>query len=233
MGRIEKLKRQLIEEANKKLLSNLIVEEKSLLQESSVGKIDRGDNDFCLIQCNIKHARNGSNGDMVKKIQHLLDNNGFNVPKEGGGILEGCMKDYRECDGLFRKETKKAVEEFQRKYGVVLKVDGIVGPKTYELMCEELEFTPSLRKEDFCVTQCACTQIGFDEPMPNSYQNDCKGMEICISGLIGPPPEPRPVGIGNDIKFGNDMRRPTDRKMGDMRDFMDCLAKIKFKYKKY
>ena len=133
----------------------------------------------------------------------------------------------------FRKETKKAVEEFQRKYGVVLKVDGIVGPKTYELMCEELEFTPSLRKEDFCVTQCACTQIGFDEPMPNSYQNDCKGMEICISGLIGPPPEPRPVGIGNDIKFGNDMRRPTDRKMGDMRDFMDCLAKIKFKYKKY
>ena len=83
MGRLSKLKKQAINEANKRNLG--------LLTEGRSGLIENGDTDTCLIQCNIKHAKYGSNGEIVKKIQHLLGNNGFNQGEQGGGIKKGCL----------------------------------------------------------------------------------------------------------------------------------------------
>ena len=45
MGRIEKIKRQLIEEANKRVLNEVVT-----------GIIGKNDRDWCLIKCNIKHG---------------------------------------------------------------------------------------------------------------------------------------------------------------------------------
>ena len=46
MGRLSKLKREAINEANKRNLG--------LLTEGRVGSIEKGDTDTCLIKCNIK-----------------------------------------------------------------------------------------------------------------------------------------------------------------------------------
>jgi hypothetical protein len=156
MGRLDKLKREAINEANKRNLG--------LLTESRAGSIEKGDTDTCLIKCNIKHAKYGSNGEIVKKIQHLLGNNGFNQGAQGGGIKKGCLEEWPVCDGKFRKETKKAVEEFQRENK--LSVDGVVGPKTLDKMCEVLKFTISLPKEKFCPFQCKCDDIDIEIEEP-------------------------------------------------------------------
>ena len=193
MGRLSKLKREAINEANKRNLG--------LLTEGRAGSIEKGDTDTCLIKCDIKHAKYGSNGEIVKKIQHLLGNNGFNEGAQGGGIKKGCLEEWPVCDGKFRKETKKAVEEFQRKYN--LSVDGVVGPKTLDKMCEVLKFTNSLSKDDFCPFQCNCDEIGIQEPGVGSPTDP-----------IGTPGDPIDGDIEIDIK---------DKQCGDV---FYCIRKI-------
>ena len=57
-------------------------------------------------------------------IQHYLAKGGglgkktygpYNQKKEGGGMIEGCAKNWKNCDGLFQSETKKAVEDFSNR----------------------------------------------------------------------------------------------------------------------
>jgi peptidoglycan hydrolase-like protein with peptidoglycan-binding domain len=55
----------------------------------------------------------GSQGNDVKELQTLLNNNGYKLT----------------ADGIFGANTQKAVEAYQQKYG--LTVDGIVGEKTW------------------------------------------------------------------------------------------------------
>jgi hypothetical protein len=86
----------------------------------------------------------------------LLDSNGYNTKREGGGMKLGCSKEYPVCDGLFRSETKRAVEEFQSSIPG-LKVDGVVGYKTWQAMCSNLKFTISLPKKNFC-KECNCKE---------------------------------------------------------------------------
>jgi len=124
-----------------------------LLTEQRAGIIQQGDTDFCLIVCDVKHAKYGSNGEMVKKIQHLLAANGFNEEFVGGGMESGCDAEWPVCDGKFRKHTKDAVEEFQTNNK--LKPDGIVGPLTLKKMCELLMSTHSLMKKPLC-PDCNC-----------------------------------------------------------------------------
>jgi len=124
-----------------------------LLTEQRAGIIQQGDTDFCLIVCDVKHAKYGSNGEMVKKIQHLLAANGFNEKYVGGGMESGCDAEWPVCDGKFRQHTKNAVIEFQKKYK--LKPDGIVGPLTLKKMCEVLKSTNSLMKKPLC-PDCQC-----------------------------------------------------------------------------
>jgi len=117
-----------IQEANKRLEERLIMESlESVINEARLPIIQRGD-DLCDILCERKQAKFGSNGDVVKKIQNALVKCGFNVEKEGGGINKGCKEDWTKCDGKFRKETQKAVKEFQET--MKLTVDGSVGKKT-------------------------------------------------------------------------------------------------------
>jgi hypothetical protein len=179
MGRLSKLKRQLIEEANKRVLN-----------EAYIGIINRGDN-ICEIICKRKLAKSGSNGDVVKFIQHLLASNGFNTDFVGGGIGKECSDLYQGCDGKFRRHTKDAVMEFQRKFK--LTADGIVGYNTWKAMCDNLEFTTSVPKNEVC-RDCKCNQqdepIGGDEkdtPLPTDdfivdelEIIDCKDLKYCV-----------------------------------------------------
>jgi hypothetical protein len=179
MGRLSKLKRQLIEEANNRVLN-----------EAYSGIINRGD-DICEIICKRKLAKSGSNGDVVKYIQHLLAHNDFNTEYGGGGMGKECADLYEGCDGKFRRHTKDAVKEFQRRYK--LSVDGVVGYNTWKAMCDNLEFTESLPKKEFC-KDCQCNEqdqpIGGDEkdtpsPTDDFRENeleiiDCDDLKYCV-----------------------------------------------------
>jgi hypothetical protein len=128
-----------IQEVNKKLDKQIISERKitdyfkSVIKEEYLPKIEPGD-ELCDIMCFKKQAKYGSEGEVVKIIQNGLVNCGFNTQKQGGGMIEGCKTDYKKCDGKFLEETKKAVEEFQKKHN--LRVDGAVGVATLTKLVE-------------------------------------------------------------------------------------------------
>ena len=146
----------------------------------------------CDIWCKIKVAKRGSRGDVVRMIQHLLargcgDYGPYNVENIGGGMNEGCVENWTNCDGKFGKETKKAVEEYQaatNKYqssGLV--VDGNVGINTLSALCE-LCYKPTVFPDNFtlCDKQCKCDQQedniidGIDDVIDNI---DCDGDGEC------------------------------------------------------
>jgi len=135
----------------------------------------------CDIHCKRKLAKSGSNGDVVKYIQHLLAVNGFNPKYQGGGIGLECGDLYQGCDGKYRKHTKNAVIEFQRKYK--LSVDGVVGYDTLNKMCEVLKPGSATRKETLeaynklCIKQCQCKKLSSDEPFPKR-KSPIKSKEI-------------------------------------------------------
>lgn len=72
----------------------------------------------------VKTLKRGSKGEEVRKVQKLLLERGYKLPKYG-------------ADGDFGAETEKAVKQFQLDWG--LKQDGIVGPETLKY----LENTPA------------------------------------------------------------------------------------------
>ena len=124
---------------------------------------------------------------MVKKIQHLLAANGFNEEYVGGGMESGCKAEWPSCDGKFRKHTKDAVIEFQKKYK--LTPDGIVGPLTLKKMCEVLKSTNSLMKKPLC-PDCQCDDQRPGDPVKElpgkGYDKiirdlDCDIIKACIS----------------------------------------------------
>jgi len=108
---------------------------KQVIKESYLPNIVEGD-DLCDILCYRKQASYGSNGEIVKQIQHALARCGFNTDYKGGGMIKGCEDDHTKCDGKFRKETKKAVEDFQKTQDG-LKADGVVGPETLKKLQEK------------------------------------------------------------------------------------------------
>jgi len=114
------------------------------------------EDDLCDILCGRKQAKFGSNGIVVKQIQHALNKYGFNVEKSGGGINEACKTSVEGCDGLFRKETKKAVEDFQRANG--LTVDGGVGYRTLTKMGEKCIDLPKCNCKEETQQQDSGTQ---------------------------------------------------------------------------
>ena len=71
--------------------------------------------------------RKGDKGSYVSLLQTLLLNRGYQLPKYG-------------ADGSFGNETLTAVKQFQQDWG--LTVDGVVGPKTWEM----LEQSPEKQK---------------------------------------------------------------------------------------
>jgi hypothetical protein len=75
-----------------------------------------------------KYVNIGTRGSVVKEIQHKLLNSGLSQNFNLTNNIDGCKQSEDYCDGVFGKGTKRAVEEFQKKYD--LTVDGIVGPDT-------------------------------------------------------------------------------------------------------
>ena len=65
-------------------------------------------------KCQIQY---GSNNDMVKLAQLILNQSGYNCG---------------QVDGIFGNRTLKAVKNFQREWMGANEVDGIVGPKTWK-----------------------------------------------------------------------------------------------------
>lgn len=146
-----------IQEANRRLEDRLIMEGlKTALNEAYLPIIQEGD-ELCDILCGRKQAKYGSNGDVVKKIQHALNNCGFNVEKQGGGINEGCKEDWTKCDGKFRKETRTAVEQFQKANN--LTPDGAVGYRTLTKMGSS---TASTKGGCIQLPKCDCKKTQQD-----------------------------------------------------------------------
>lgn len=70
--------------------------------------------------------RKGDKGEAVKELQTLLREQGFAV----------------EVDGVFGRETEKAVKDFQAKHGLV--TDGVVGAQTWEALAAGGQASPLL-----------------------------------------------------------------------------------------
>jgi len=181
--------------------------ERVLNEQQYSGIIKRGD-EACEIWCKRKYAKRGSRGDVVKMIQHLLargcgDYGPYNPEKMGGGMNEGCAENWRNCDGKFEKETKKAVEEYQGDYSGLV-VDGNVGINTLTALCE-LCYKPTIFPDDFTLCDdCKCDDPQandspggqeiididgddwfIDIDIPAESGNDCDRIKGCLKYVIG------------------------------------------------
>jgi len=136
-----------------------------LLEQYSGGIIKEGDVP-CDIWCKRKSAQEGSRGEVVKMIQNLLasgcgDFGPYNAENLGGGMNDGCIENWTDCDGKFGPETEKAVKEFQEDVGQ-LEVDGKVGWNTLNSLC------------GYC--------YGSGSPKDSAAFNLCKGDCQCKEG---------------------------------------------------
>ena len=95
----------------------------------------------------INNIRVCHEGENVKLIQSILLGEGYDLGKSG--------PDGDGVDGKFGGKTKKAVKEYQRKYG--LGVDGIVGNETWSHMFPE--------EEEIIITPDIENEISNEEPM--------------------------------------------------------------------
>ena len=180
-----------------------------ITEQSYGGGIIQQQDEPCDIWCGLKIAERGSNGDVVKMIQHLLargcgDYGPYNPQKMGGGMNEGCVENWTNCDGKFEKETKKAVEEFQGEAGLNLNVDGKVGFNTLSALCK-LCYGSATPKDSaeyiLCQKQCDCDQQGdgdsieivdvvdgddwfIDIDISPEYGKDCDRIKACLKYAI-------------------------------------------------
>ena len=110
----------------------------------------------------------GSYGEDVKAIQMKL---------LGSGYMTG------NADGIFGALTKAAVKRFQRDYSVMygLKVDGIVGPKTWVAINTELS---SWGAEQTHVTNNTTYVGGFNRVLRiGSHGNDVKKLQNALADM--------------------------------------------------
>jgi len=198
---------------------------KRVLSEAYEGGLIQQGDAPCEIWCKVKLAKTGSNGDVVKMIQHLLAANGFNEEYVGGGMNSGCDGKWQHCDGKYRKHTKDAVLEFQKTHGN-LKNDGIVGYDTLTVMCENLK--PSKDNTGnfaLCKKDCQCLQQQGprdDEQLPAPpklidekrwTRNECLTVMSCLRKTL-------------------DREEKTGTKRGEYwLFFLDCIGKIGKKIK--
>ena len=188
------MKKLIIDSIEKQRILNMHESVKNVpLNESYLPNIKQGD-ELCDIICERKQAKYGANGDVVKEIQHALAKCGYNAKYEGGGINEGCKADKSKCDGLFRKETQKAVREFQSKLSIG--ADGAVGKKTLEALkaegCIELPQCNCEKKQEKLKDETNLDKTLKDDNkkflertigIPNV---DCDKIVYCIRTLMNP-----------------------------------------------
>ena len=198
---------------NERQLNKIV---KRVLSESYEGGIIQQGDDSCEIRCKRKLAKNGSNGDVVKYIQHLLAANGFNQKYAGGGMGGDCYDSPTACDGKYRRHTKDAVMEFQRKYG--LTPDGVVGYDTLKKMCDVFKPKPGTIINSVEAWEALCKDCNCQDDYIDDYQDDY------IDDYIDDDQQ-----IGVDIDC-DDLRDCVDkyifgRTKPDFDNFLTCLYK--------
>jgi len=202
---------------------------KVMSEQYSGGIITEGDVP-CDIWCKRKSAQRGSRGDVVKMIQHLLakgcgDYGPYNQDNMGGGMNEGCVENWTNCDGKYEKETKKAVEEFQEHVNKYMKsglsVDGKVGYNTLSALCSVCYGSASNRESAeyiLCKKQCQCTE-----------DQDIDGIQDVIDNIEGDPDLDDWYGEGDGDYWNNCDRIKaclyyTSRKQGEnWYHFLNCM----------
>lgn len=184
---------------------------------------------ICEIICKEKVAKYGSKGDVVKMIQHLLYVNKYNTKYAGGGMKgDYCYVKFGDCDGIFKKETKTAVEDFQKDAGI--KIDGVVGYETWKAMCSKLSFTYSLPKDVFC-TKCPCDDYKEDwdkdidvyDPINVTDKMDCEEIKHCMEKYLFSTPSPDYSGFMECV-YNNAMKNKPDQfECGDCPKNINCM----------
>jgi hypothetical protein len=184
-----------------------------VISEQSYGGIIKEGDVPCDIWCKRKYAKIGSRGDVVKMIQHLLakgcgDYGPYNQDNMGGGMNEGCVENWTNCDGKFGDETKKAVQHLQEN--LRLEMDGAVGFDTLTALCGICYGSGSYKESAeyiLCNDKCDCEtdnqgndgiqdvidnidcdgECDFDEWCDNpsgncdgDHWNDCERIKACL-----------------------------------------------------
>lgn len=192
----------LITEEERKRIINMhtyATKTQHLNESYEFGIIQEGD-ELCDIICKRKMAAYGSNGDVVKEIQHALSKCGYNIKYEGGGMNTGCAKDKNNCDGKFRQHTRDAVKEFQKKNG--LTVDGKVGYNTLKALEEEgCIDLPQCNCDDYDKDQQQDNDFNYDDPKKIIDNINCDKLKKCVyDHILIPAPDyngfDKCIGIG-------------------------------------
>ena len=91
-----------------------------------------------------KQISYGSSGDDVKKLQELLNGNGYSL----------------DVDGRFGPKTQAAVKDYQTKNK--LKVDGIVGTNTWGALTNSTNSAPGSTTQAGAAAQGSAADTGFN-----------------------------------------------------------------------
>ena len=122
-------------------------------------------------------VKNGSKGDLVKLVQLMLNENGYNCGA---------------ADGIFGTNTEKAVEKYQRAKG--LSVDGIVGNNTYAKLFTDCLLKNGSRGELVRQLQARLNEQGYgagnaDGIFGSNTENGVKALQsaagITVDGKVG------------------------------------------------
>jgi len=98
------------------------------------GYVTKSDTDFkTAMVVDNKIMGKGSKGDLVKKVQSYLVNNGYGNFTGVTNDIEMCKKSVDHCDGIYGGVTSQAVKKFQTDKNLKSK-DGIVGKETIKAM---------------------------------------------------------------------------------------------------
>lgn len=82
---------------------------------------------------NNKIMGKGSKGNLVKKVQSYLLNNGYEKFDKISNETQNCKLNIGYCDGIYGSGTSAAVKQFQTDKGLKSK-DGVVGKETIKAM---------------------------------------------------------------------------------------------------
>ena len=97
-----------------------------------VGFVSDSDTDWSAVLESNKIMGLGSKGPLVQEVQQSLikngDADGLTITKD----TEGCKIDSEKCDGIYGRQTQKAVIKAQQRLQIA--VDGVVGNETYNAL---------------------------------------------------------------------------------------------------